>query len=56
MKGKIILYTASVIALASIGYYFYQKRRVQELDSRVDSLEDAIKKWEETKKQNENQN
>jgi hypothetical protein len=53
MKGKTLLIITSAIALASIGYYFYEKQRVKALNERVDTLEDAIKKWEETKKQNE---
>ena len=56
MKGKIILYTASLIAVASIGYYIYQKRRVDQLNEKVISLEDALKEWEERNKQYQNQN
>jgi hypothetical protein len=39
MKGKTIIYLTSAIALASLGFYFYQKRRVNELNKKVDSLE-----------------
>jgi len=46
MKGKTIIYLTSAIALASLGFYFYQKRRVNELNKKVDSLEDALKSLE----------
>jgi hypothetical protein len=49
MKGKTIIYLTSAIALASLGFYFYQKRRVSELNKKVDSLEDALKQLEEAK-------
>jgi hypothetical protein len=49
MKGKTLLYITSALALASLGYYFYEKQRVKALNEKVDSLEDAIKKLEEAK-------
>jgi len=51
MKGKHIIYLTTAIALASLGFYFYQKRRVSELNKKVDSLEDALKRLEEAKNQ-----
>lgn len=49
MKQKSIIILATSIALASLGFYFYQKMRVKELNERVDSLEDALQKLEEAK-------
>jgi hypothetical protein len=54
MKGKTLLILTSTIAIASIGYYFYEKRRVNELNKKVDSLEDALKMLEEAKNKNQN--
>lgn len=49
MKGKTIIFLTSAIALASLGFYFYQKRRVSELNKKVDTLEDALKSLEDAK-------
>ena len=49
MKGKSIIYITTALALASLGYYFYQKKRVNELNKKVDTLEDAIKRLQEAK-------
>jgi uncharacterized protein HemX len=48
-KYKWILLVTSALALAAFGYYFYEKKRVKEIDSRVDSLEAAIKRLQEAK-------
>jgi hypothetical protein len=34
----------SVLAIGSIGYFLYQKKRVKDLNERVDNLEDALDK------------
>ena len=49
MKLKPIIYLSTALALASLGFYFYQKRRVSELNKKVDSLEDALQRLEEAK-------
>tara|TARA_R110000868_G_scaffold101361_4_gene279107 strand:+ start:12698 stop:12862 length:165 start_codon:yes stop_codon:yes gene_type:complete len=54
MKVKILLYVTSALAIVSIGYYVYEKRRVKALNEKVDSMEDALKEWEERNKQNQN--
>ena len=46
---KVILIATSVIAVASVGYFLYQKKRNQEINNKVTSLEDAIKKLESIK-------
>ena len=54
MKVKILLYVTSALAIVSMGYYFYEKRRVKALNEKVDSMEDALKEWEERNRQNQN--
>lgn len=54
MKVKVLLYVTSIIAIASVGYYVYEKRRVKALNEKVSSLEDALKEWEERSKENQN--
>jgi cellobiose-specific phosphotransferase system component IIC len=53
MKGKTLLIITSAIAVASIGYYLYEKRRVDEINKKVTSLEDALKQLEERNKESE---
>jgi beta-lactam-binding protein with PASTA domain len=48
-KGKAILYITASIALASFGFWLYQKQKVKTLNAKVDSLEDAIKQLQEAK-------
>jgi cell division protein FtsL len=48
-KYKVILIVTSVIAIASVGYFIYQKKRNEEINKKVTSLEDAIKKLEAIK-------
>ena len=54
MKVKILLYVTSALAIVSMGYYIYEKRRVKALNEKVDSMEDALKEWEERNRQNQN--
>jgi hypothetical protein len=49
MKSKTIIFLTTSIALASLGFYFYQKMRVKQLNERVDSLEDALSRLQEAK-------
>jgi len=44
MNTKYIIYISAALALASLGYYFYEKKRVEELNSRVDTLQSALDK------------
>jgi cell division protein FtsL len=46
---KVVLITTSVIAIASVGYFLYQKKKNNEINEKVTSLEDAIKKLESIK-------
>lgn len=48
-KTKAILILSSTIAILGFGYWFYEKKRVQALNERVDSLEDALAKLNEAK-------
>jgi len=41
---KIILLLTSTLLLASFGYWFYEKKRVESLNREVDSLESATDK------------
>jgi hypothetical protein len=52
MKAKTIIYLTTALALASLGFYFYEKRRIKEINERVDSLEDVLKGLEEAKNKN----
>jgi len=52
MKAKSIIYITTALAFASLGYYFYQKKKVNELNRKVDTLEDAIKRLQEAKNNN----
>jgi hypothetical protein len=49
MKKNTIIFLTTSIALASLGFYFYQKVRVRKLNDKVDSLEDALKQLEQAK-------
>lgn len=44
MNTKYIVYVSAALAVAAFGYYFYEKKRVEELNSRVDTLESALDK------------
>lgn len=44
MNKKYILYVTAAIALASLSFWFYEKKRVEKLNSRVDSLQSALDK------------
>jgi predicted negative regulator of RcsB-dependent stress response len=48
-KNKTFLIIAGAIALGAVSWWFYQKQRVKAIDSRVDNLEEAIKRLEEAK-------
>jgi hypothetical protein len=37
-----IIYASAIVALASVGFYFYEKQRVKKLDERVVTLEEAL--------------
>lgn len=37
-----IIYGSAIVALASVGFYFYEKKRVKKLDERVVTLEEAL--------------
>jgi hypothetical protein len=54
MKVKILLYVTSALALVSIGYYVYERKRIKALNEKVDSMEDALKEWEKRNKENQN--
>jgi hypothetical protein len=41
---KIILLLTSSILLASFGFWFYEKKRVQALNKQVDTIESAMNK------------
>lgn len=49
-KGNILLLISASLAIASVGYWFYEKKRKQAIDERVDSYEEALKRLEEAKK------
>jgi peptidoglycan/LPS O-acetylase OafA/YrhL len=49
MTQKTIIILTTTIAIASLSYYFYEKIRVQQINERVDSLEDALKRLQEAK-------
>jgi hypothetical protein len=42
MNKKYLLYATAGIALLSLGYYFYEKRRIDKLNAKVDSLQTAL--------------
>lgn len=44
---KILIIVSSILAIAGVSYYFYEKKRVAEINARVDTLEDAFKKIDE---------
>lgn len=44
MNKKYILYVTAALALASFSFWFYEKKRVERLNSRVDTLESALEK------------
>jgi hypothetical protein len=44
MNKKYIVYISLGIALVSLGYYFYEKKRIDKLNQKVDSLQDALDK------------
>lgn len=44
MNKKYILFVTAAIAFASFGFWFYEKKRVEKLNARVDSLQSALDK------------
>jgi hypothetical protein len=44
MNKKYIVYIAATFALASFGYWYYEKKRVEALNARVDTLQSALDK------------
>jgi hypothetical protein len=44
---KILLVITSILAVGGVGYYLYEKKRIAEINARVDTLEDALKKIDE---------
>lgn len=48
-KTKSILLITSTLAILGVGYWYYQKKRVQALNEKVDSLEDALSRLNEIK-------
>lgn len=51
-KTNIVLLVSATIAIASVAYWFYEKQRKKDIDSRVDSLETALQRLQEAKKEN----
>jgi uncharacterized protein HemX len=49
MKKTTLIFLTTSLALASLGYYFYQKQKVKKLNEKVSSLEDTLKELEELK-------
>jgi hypothetical protein len=49
MKKTTLIFLTTSLALASLGYYFYQKQRVKRLNEKVDSLEDALNQLQKLK-------
>ena len=49
MNNKVVKYSllvAGLLAISSIAFYFYQKQRIKDLNERVDTMEEALKKIE----------
>ena len=48
-KTNIALIVSATIAVAAVGYWFYEKQRKKAIDARVDSLEAALQRLEAAK-------
>ena len=44
MNNKYVLYVTAAIALASFGFWFYEKKRVEALNAQVDNMQTALDK------------
>jgi hypothetical protein len=47
MNNRVVKYSllvAGLIAVSSVAFYFYQKQRIKDLNERVDTMEEALKK------------
>lgn len=50
-KTNVVLLISATIAIAAVGYWFYEKQRKKDIDSRVDSLETALQRLEAAKRE-----
>jgi hypothetical protein len=44
MNTKYIVYISAALAVASLGYYFYEKKKNDEFNRRIDTVESALEK------------